>query len=194
MTYNAYSHSMLVDSVYARNYDTYFGRVKDPETGAYVKTEFMAQFNIQEGITMPTVEEITYDQGKIVADSCEIWLAFQKDGCYGDTLSSLKMNVLELSKPMSETVVYYSNYDPRKEGYIREDGLKKSILFFQAISITCVYRSPTSILTRTVRNTTTTAPTFSVATMPILNTSRTPTPSPTTSAPASSSSWLTVWD
>lgn len=131
MTYNAYSHSVLVDSVYARNYDTYFGRIKDPETGAYVKTEFMAQFNIQEDVTLPTVDEITNDKGEIVADSCEIWLAFDKSACYGDTLASLKMNLLELNKPMDETVTYYSNYDPRKEGYIREDGLKKSILFSQ---------------------------------------------------------------
>ena len=131
MTYSAYSRSVLVDSVYARNYDTYFGRVKDPETGVYVKTEFMAQFNIQEGIILPTVDEIKNEEGEIVADSCEIWLAFDKENCYGDTLSSLKMNVLELNKPMSEKVVYYSNYDPRKEGYIREDGMKKSILFSQ---------------------------------------------------------------
>lgn len=115
MTYSAYSHSVLVDSVYARNYDTYFGRVKDPETGVYVKTEFMAQFNIQEGIILPTVDEIKNEEGEIVADSCEIWLAFDKENCYGDTLSSLKMNVLELNKPMSEKVVYYSNYDPEKK-------------------------------------------------------------------------------
>ena len=130
-TYSAYSKSILIDSVYARNYDTYFGRVKDPETGAYVKTEFMAQFNIQEGIKLPTYEEMSSDQGEVFADSCEIWLAFDEVSCYGDTLTSLKMNVLELNRPMDETRVYYSNYDPRKEGYIREDGLKKSILFSQ---------------------------------------------------------------
>ena len=87
MTYSAYSHSVLVDSVYARNYDTYFGRVKDPETGAYVKTEFMAQFNVQEGLKLPTYEEMTSDGGEIIADSCEIWLAFDKASCYGDTLA-----------------------------------------------------------------------------------------------------------
>ena len=64
-TYSAYSKSVLIDSVYARNYDTYFGRVKDPETGAYVKTEFMAQFNVQEGLKLPTYEEMTSDGGEI---------------------------------------------------------------------------------------------------------------------------------
>jgi hypothetical protein len=132
--FQAYTRSVLVDSVYARNYDTYFGRVRDPETGAYVKTEFMAQFNLQEGLKLPTADQMTLkdDQGKVVAKSCEIWLAFDKSACYGDSLSALKMNVLELNKPMSEKVTYYSNYDPRKEGYIREDGLKKSVLFSQS--------------------------------------------------------------
>ena len=130
-SFSAYTHSVLVDSVYARNYDTYFGRVRDPETGTYVKTEFMAQFNIQEGLSMPTKNEILSKdaEGNIVADSCEIWMVFDKSACFGDSLASLKMNILELNKPMSEAETYYSNYDPRKEGFIREDGLKKSFLF-----------------------------------------------------------------
>ena len=31
--YQATTRSILADSIYARNYDCYFGRVKDPETG-----------------------------------------------------------------------------------------------------------------------------------------------------------------
>ena len=130
-TYNAYTRSILVDSVYARNYDTYFGRIKDPETGSYVKTEFMAQFNLQEGLKLPAISDMLSKDadGNVVADSCEIWLMFDKSNFFGDSLTALKMNVLELNKPMSEKETYYSNYDPRKEGYIREDGLKKSILY-----------------------------------------------------------------
>lgn len=132
--FQAYTRSVLVDSVYARNYDTYFGRVRDPETGAYVKTEFMAQFNLQEGLKLPTIDEMALkdDQGKVVAKSCEIWLAFDQSASYGDSLSALKMNVLELNKPMSEDETYYTNYDPRKEGYIREEGMNKSVLFSQS--------------------------------------------------------------
>lgn len=130
-TYSAYTHSVLIDSVYARNYESYFGRVKDPETGDYVKTEFMAQFNLQEGLKLPTVDKMLSKdaEGNVVADSCEIWLLFDKSSCFGDSLAAIKMNVLELNRPMSETEVYYTNYDPRKEGYIREDGMKESILF-----------------------------------------------------------------
>ena len=130
-SFNAYTRSVLVDSVYARNYNTYFGYVKDPETGTYVKTEFMAQFNMQENIKLPNINDILSkdEDGNVVADSCEIWLVFDEGACYGDSLAALKMNILELKEPMSETETYYSNYDPRKAGYIREDGLKKSLLF-----------------------------------------------------------------
>ena len=130
-TFNAYSHSVLADSIYARSYETYFGHVKDPETGTYVKTEFMAQFNMQENIKLPDASIMLSkdEDGNIVADSCEIWLIFDKASCYGDSLAAMKMNILELKEPLGETSTYYSNYDPRTEGYIREDGLKKSLIF-----------------------------------------------------------------
>ena len=129
-SFNAYTRSVLVDSVYARNYNTYFGHVKDPETGTYVKTEFMAQFNMQENIKLPDISEMAKDEeGNVVADSCEIWLVFDVASCYGDSLAAIKMNILELKEPMDEKKTYYSNYDPRKAGYIREDGLKKKMLF-----------------------------------------------------------------
>lgn len=130
-TFNAFSRSVLADSVYARNYEAYFGQVKDPETGTYVKTEFMAQFNMQEGVSLPSLSQILSkdDEGKVVADSCELWLLFNKSECYGDTLAALKMNILELDRPMADTYTYYSNYDPKAEGFIREGGLKKSMAF-----------------------------------------------------------------
>lgn len=130
-SFTAHTRSVLVDSVYARNYDSYFGHVKDPETGTYVKTEFMAQFNMQENIQLPDISLMLSkdEEGNIVADSCEIWLVFDKSACYGDSLAPMKMNILELKEPMSESITYYSNYDPRTAGYIREDGLKKSLLF-----------------------------------------------------------------
>lgn len=130
-TYKAYTRSVLVDSVYARNYETYFGQVKDPETNTYIKTEFMAQFNMQEGLKLPDISEILSKdgEGRVIADSCDLWLTFDKSNCFGDSLASLKLNMLELDKPMDESVTYYSNYDPKANGYIRKDGLKKSMLF-----------------------------------------------------------------
>ena len=129
--YHATTRSILADSIYARNYDCYFGRVKDPETGTYVTSEFMAQFNMLENYKMPQKETILTkaEDGDIAADSCEIWLYFDKDLCYGDTLTPVKMSMLELDRPMDDNMTYYSNYDPVKEGYIREGGLKHNLAF-----------------------------------------------------------------
>lgn len=130
-SYKAFTRSVLVDSVYARNNNTYFGHVKDPETGTYVKTEFMAQFNLQENTNLPSISDMLSkdENGNVVADSCELWLVFNKSAFYGDSLAALKMNILELKEPMTEEETYYSNYDPKASGYIREDGLKKNTVF-----------------------------------------------------------------
>ena len=130
-TYSATTRSILADSIYARNYDCYFGRVKDPETGTYVTSEFMAQFNMLEDYQMPKRSTILTKaaDGDIAADSCEIWLYFDKSLCYGDTLTSIKMRMLELDTPMNDTMTYYSNYDPILEGYLREEGLKHDLVF-----------------------------------------------------------------
>lgn len=126
--FQAYSRSIPADSIYVRNFESYIGIVKDPETDSYVKSEFMTQFNMLEDYPMP--DKTALEPGTtLVADTCEIWLYFNKAKCYGDSLTPIKINLLEMSKPMSETKTYYSNYDPIAEGYIREDGLKKSISF-----------------------------------------------------------------
>ena len=39
--FEAHSKSLVIDSIYAQNFDCFFGQIKDPETGTYVKTEFM---------------------------------------------------------------------------------------------------------------------------------------------------------
>lgn len=127
--FQAYSKSVGVDSVYVRNFGSYIGIVKDPETDSYVMSEFMTQFNMLENYPLPSKDKIDLEALNVEADTCEIWLYFDKTKCYGDSLTPVKMNVLEMSKPMSETKTYYSNYDPVSEGYIREGGLQKSIMF-----------------------------------------------------------------
>ena len=95
--YEATTRSILADSVYARNFDCYFGMVKDPETDTYVMNEFMAQFNVLEDLVLPDKSQIvSLIGGEVVADSCELWLYFDKDECYGDSLTPMKMGVLEL--------------------------------------------------------------------------------------------------
>jgi hypothetical protein len=129
--FEATSRSILADSVYARNFDCFFGMVKDPETDTYVSNEFMTQFGVLENLILPDKEQIVSldDKGEIVADSCELWLYFDKSNCYGDSLTPMKMSVMELEKAMDSEAIYYSNYDPEEEGYIRQDGIKKELVF-----------------------------------------------------------------
>jgi len=129
-SFTAFTRSIEVDSVFSRNFDCHLGMVKDPETGAYVMNEFMAQFNILENMKQPAREDIlSMDDGDIAADSCEIWLMLDRSKSYGDSLTPVKINVLELARPMSDNATYYSNFDPISKGYIREDGLRKSTSF-----------------------------------------------------------------
>ena len=127
--FEAHSKSLVIDSIYAQNFDCFFGQIKDPETGTYVKTEFMTQFNLLEGVKFPSKELMVVEDGQVIADSCEIWLFFDKERCYGDSLVPLKMRIQELIEPMNDNLVYYTNYDPEEAGYIREGGIDKKQMF-----------------------------------------------------------------
>jgi hypothetical protein len=41
----------------------------------------------------------------------------------------MKLRTTELSKPLKENMLYYSNFDPKKEGYLRSDGIIKNTLW-----------------------------------------------------------------
>lgn len=127
--FEAHSKSLVIDSIYAQNFDCFFGQIKDPETGTYVKTEFMTQFNLLEGVNFPSKELMVVEDGQVIADSCEIRLFFDKERCYGDSLVPLKMRIQELIEPMNDNLVYYTNYDPEEAGYIREGGIDKKQMF-----------------------------------------------------------------
>lgn len=128
--YNATSRSILADSVYSHNSDCYFGMVKDPETNTYVKSDIMAQFNMIEGFKLPSEDKILSKiDGEVVADSCCISLFVKYSKSYGDTLNAMKMRVSELNAPIDDKYTHYSNFDLKKNGYIRNDGLKINKMF-----------------------------------------------------------------
>lgn len=128
--YPATSRSILADSIYSHNTNCYFGMVKDPETKSYVKSDFMAQFNMLENYTLPSQEDmLSKIDGEVVADSCEISLFIQYSKSYGDTLAAMKMRVSELDTPIDEKYTHYSNFDLKKNGYIREGGLQVNKMF-----------------------------------------------------------------
>ena len=58
-TYNAYTRSILADSVYARTSTAYLGKYTDPQFGEFT-ADFIAQFNCTDDFEFPElVQEIT---------------------------------------------------------------------------------------------------------------------------------------
>jgi len=128
--FTATTKSILADSVYARTNAIYLGKVKDPETDAYVKTEFMSQFNMLEGFSLPDKSKIaSMENGEVVADSCELMVFFNYGKSYGDTLAAMKLRVTELATPVEEPVDHYSNTDLKTSGYLRKGGIEKNQMF-----------------------------------------------------------------
>lgn len=121
-TFQVESRSILADSVLSRNTVGYLGKVRDPETGAYITSDFMTQFHVNDDYTLPDIDSIrSIKDGLVVADSCDISLYY--GGFYGDSLATMKLNATEMSKPMSESDKYYSNFDPQQQGYLRNGGI-----------------------------------------------------------------------
>lgn len=129
-TFKVTTRSIVADSVLSRNTTGYLGKIKDPETGAYITGDFMLQFNTLENDTVfPEKDRIMSldQQNGFMADSCEIRLFFSD--YYGDSLAVMKVEAMEMDAPMKENVKYYSNFNPEKEGYIRSNGLRKSKVY-----------------------------------------------------------------
>lgn len=133
-SYDVSSRSIVADSVLSRTSTGYLGKVRDPETGDYITGDFMAQFYCLENFSFPAKSSlVTYDangnevRGTVKADSCVIRLFYGKH--YGDSTSTMKLTAYEMGKPMNEDRVYYSNFDPLKEGYIRNNGIRKDKVY-----------------------------------------------------------------
>lgn len=120
-TFNVTTKSVIADSVLSRNTIGYLGKVKDPETSAYITSNFMAQFHTLDDYAFPAVDSVlSKDNGQVIADSCEIRLYFTD--YFGDSLSVMKLTTYEMNKPMEEGVNYYSNFNPISEGLVRTSG------------------------------------------------------------------------
>ncbi|WP_018462284.1 DUF4270 domain-containing protein [Segatella paludivivens] len=120
-TFFVSTKSVVADSVLSRNTTGYLGKFRDPETGAYITSNFMTQFSVLENYTFPKIDSIiSKNDGLAYADSCEIRL--YHSNTIGDSLAPMKLQAYELGKPV-EDEDYYSNFDPEKEGYVRQNGL-----------------------------------------------------------------------
>jgi len=159
-TFNVLTQSLAVDSVFSRERQGYFGNVKDPETNAYVKSEFTTQFNMMENVVsdMPKYEDMTGldENGNVVADSCFIKILFDIPSSYGDTLASMKLRISELDRPINNEQMHYTNFDPKESGYIREGGMQLDRMFsLRDLTLSDSVRGLTE--TNLHRNTTTTS-------------------------------------
>lgn len=141
-TYNVNTRTVVAESItpiLLRSNTCYFGQVKDPETGTYVQSEFMTQFHLLESFSLPNKDNIVgrYD-GLPAADSCLITLYLRNPLRQADSLTAMKMNIYELAKPVEEGKQYYSNFDLKAGGYIRENSpLTRSQMFsFENLKLT----------------------------------------------------------
>ena len=127
--FNVLTSSFIPDSVYTYNNELYVGRITDPETNTTVASSFMMQFNMVEETHLPDISQIVcMEDGKVVADSCVIYLFFDTSKSFGDTTTAMKLRISELDHPVADGI-HYTSFDPVKEGYIREGGLKQSQMF-----------------------------------------------------------------
>ncbi len=126
-SFNVTMNSIAADSVLSRSNVGYLGKVKDPETGAYITGDFTTQFSVIEDVTFPNINILAQITAETVADSCEMRLFYQN--YFGDSLATMKLTAYELQSPMKEDVNYYSNYNPQIEGLIRAGGIETSQVY-----------------------------------------------------------------
>lgn len=122
-TFKVSTRSIMAGPVLSRNTTGYLGKVRDQETGCYLTSDFMSQFFCVEDFQFPVKDSIrSLKDGNVVADSCDVCLYYKE--YYGDSLATMKVEALELAKPVLETQRYYSDFDPEQEGFVKSDGLK----------------------------------------------------------------------
>ena len=129
-SYVVTTKTILSDNIQSRNNDCYFGRIKDPETGTYVTSEFMTQLNILETFYFHDENTIVSRYNDMAAaDSCSIDLYMSNLTSSADTVAAMKMKMIEMAVPTEESKDYYSDFDPEAEGMLRQDGLVASKMF-----------------------------------------------------------------
>lgn len=127
-TYNVITNSLAAGSVLSKTNNGIIGKVKDPETKAYLEADYMAQLAPLSSFDIDTLKYIKdANNGVLKADSCFLLVSYQST--YGDTLAPMKVTAYEMTKAMSEDRNYYSDYDPMAEGYVSKDNLHSSATY-----------------------------------------------------------------
>lgn len=118
--FNVTTKSIVADSVLSRNNTGLIGNMKDPETGNYVKGDYMTQLSVLPTFSVDTLDYIKQaNKGSIEADSCYLLVSY--NASYGDTIAPMKVTAYEMTKPMAEDQEYYSDYDAFEKGWVSEN-------------------------------------------------------------------------
>lgn len=115
--FNVTTKSIVAGAVLSRNNTGLIGKMKDPETGNYVKGDYMTQLSVLPTFSVDTLDYIKQaNKGSIEADSCYLLVSY--NASYGDTIAPMKVTAYEMTKPMAEDKEYYSDYDAFEKGWV----------------------------------------------------------------------------
>lgn len=118
--FNVTTKSIVAGAVLSRNNTGLIGKMKDPETGNYVKGDYMTQLSVLPTFDVDTLDYIKQaNKGSIEADSCYLLVSY--NASYGDTIAPMKVTAYEMTKPMAEDQEYYSDYDAFEKGWVNEN-------------------------------------------------------------------------
>lgn len=118
--FNVTTKSIVAGAVLSRNNTGLIGKMKDPETGNYVKGDYMTQLSVLPTFSVDTLDYIKQaNKGSIEADSCYLLVSY--NASYGDTIAPMKVTAYEMTKPMAEDQEYYSDYDAFEKGWVSEN-------------------------------------------------------------------------
>ena len=110
--------SMVSGAVLSRNNSGLIGKMKDPETGNYVKGDYMTQLGVLSSFNVDTVAIKQANNDSIEAYGCYLLISYNAN--YGDTIAPMKVTAYEMTKPMAEDQEYYSDYDAFKNRWVSE--------------------------------------------------------------------------
>ncbi len=135
--FNVESRTALSDSLLSNTSSCYLGSVIDPDTRIRTSAGFLAQFHLPDNCKFPSKDGqlVLNDNGEVEADSCNlyIWL----DSFYGDSLTTMKLRVRELSKDNllhDDGTKYYTTIDASK--YIAADGIVDQTVLYAVKDLT----------------------------------------------------------
>jgi hypothetical protein len=139
-TFDITTRSIAAGSVLSRNAYSYLGRIKDPETGTYIKCDYTMQFSLleSEANSLFKSSESIFgrdENDQPIVDSCNVHILINT--YQGDSLTAMKLALMELNKPMKSTDAIYTDYDPEAAGIVRTDvGAVRSEKVYSASDLT----------------------------------------------------------